>query len=135
MKIKDSVFGELEYDYVWSKDMQINFLGKEIGISFIVKGDEDGKFDNEQYVAYKLLMQNWEDVQRSLLQPILDYYNQKRYELGYDTSYNENYPHIETTDQLVEMISMDGIVIPMATSMKREILEYFLIVHGTSKMG
>ncbi|MEI4831360.1 DUF2004 domain-containing protein [Bacillus sp. FJAT-53711] len=71
-----------------------------------------GKFDEDQYTAYQSLMQNWEDLRPSLLQSILDYYKQKRHELGYDIGLNENYPLVETTDQILEMISLDGIVVP-----------------------
>ncbi|AET62187.1 DUF6985 domain-containing protein [Paenibacillus terrae] len=112
MTINDSIFGELEYDYIWSKDTTINFLGKETEIALIIKGDEDGKFDEDQYTAYQSLMQNWEQLQQSFLQPILDYYQQKRHELGYDIAFNENYPLIETTDELIDMITLDGIAVP-----------------------
>ncbi|MDQ0233134.1 DUF2004 domain-containing protein [Metabacillus malikii] len=114
MKINDAVFGELEYDFVWSKDTSINFLGNEVEIALIVKGDEEGKFDEEQYVAYTSLMQNWEQLQQSFLQSILDYYKQERQELGYDIEVNENYPLVETTNEILEMISLDGIVVPYA---------------------
>ncbi|MGG5769072.1 DUF6985 domain-containing protein [Bacillus wiedmannii] len=114
MKINDAVFGELEYDFVWSKDTSINFLGNEVEIALIVKGDEDGKFDEEQYVTYTSLMQNWEQLQQSFLQSILDYYKQERQELGYDIEVNENYPLVETTNEILEMISLDGIVVPYA---------------------
>lgn len=114
MKINDAVFGELEYDFVWSKDTSINFLGNEVEIALIVKGDEDGKFDEEQYVAYTSLMQNWEQLQQSFLQLILDYYKQERQELGYDIEVNEKYPLVETTNEILEMISLDGIVVPYA---------------------
>lgn len=114
MKINDAVFGELEYDFVWSKDTSINLLGNEVEIALIVKGDEDGKFDEEQYVAYTSLMQNWEQLQQSFLQSILDYYKQERQELGYDIEVNENYPLVETTNEILEMISLDGIVVPYA---------------------
>ncbi|MDM5155457.1 DUF2004 domain-containing protein [Bacillus sp. DX1.1] len=114
MTINDAVFGELEYDYAWSKDTTINFFGNEVEIALMVDGEEDGKFDKEQYESYASLMQNWEQLQQSFLQPILDYYKQKRHELGYDVAINENYPLIETTDQILEMISLDGIVVPYA---------------------
>ncbi|MGN4818507.1 DUF2004 domain-containing protein [Bacillus cereus group sp. MYBK139-2] len=114
MKINDAIFGELEYDFVWSKDTSINFLGNEVEIALIVKGDEDGKFDEEQYVAYTSLMQNWEQLQQSFLQSILDYYKQERQELGYDIEVNEKYPLVETTNEILEMISLDGIVVPYA---------------------
>ena len=33
MKINDAIFGELEYDFVWSKDTSINFFGNEVEIA------------------------------------------------------------------------------------------------------
>ncbi|MNW62624.1 hypothetical protein D3C74_407670 [compost metagenome] len=80
----------------------------------MIDGEEDGEFDEAQYTAYQSLMQNWEQLQQSFLQPILDYYQQKRHELGYDTELNENYPLVDTTDQLLKMITLDGIVVPYA---------------------
>ncbi|MEN1939251.1 DUF2004 domain-containing protein [Paenibacillus sp. 102] len=112
MRINDSVFGKLEYDFIWSKDTTISFLGNEVEIALIVKGDESGQFDEEQYVAYTSLMQNWEHLQQSFLQPILEYYKQERHELGYDIEVNESYPLVETTDQILEMINLDGIIVP-----------------------
>ncbi|WP_397540320.1 DUF2004 domain-containing protein [Rummeliibacillus pycnus] len=114
MKINDAVFGELEYDFVWSKDTSINFLGHEVEIALMVNGAEDGKYDKEQYVAYTSLMQNWEQLQQSFLQSILDYYKQERQDLGYDIEVNENYPLVKTTNEILEMISLDGIVVPYA---------------------
>lgn len=112
MTINDPIFGELEYKYGWSKDTTIHFLGKETEVALMIDGEEEGEFDEEQYTAYQSLMQNWEQVQHSLLQPILGYYQQKRHELGYDIALNENYPLIETTDQLLDMITLEGIVVP-----------------------
>ncbi|PEA80192.1 DUF2004 domain-containing protein [Bacillus pseudomycoides] len=112
MIINDVVFGELEYTYGWVKYITIEFCGKEAEIALMVKCEEDGKFDEEQYTAYNSLVQNWEQLQQGFLQAILDYYKQERQELGYDIEFNENYPHIETTNQLLEMITLVGIVVP-----------------------
>lgn len=114
MKINDAVFGELEYDYVWSRDTTIEFYGTEVDIVLMIDGEEDGEFSEKQYASYRSLVQNWEHLQQSILQPILDYYKQKRYELGYDVSYNENYPLIETIDQILGMIKLVGIYVPTA---------------------
>lgn len=110
--INNPVFGELQYEYGWVKDTTINFLGKEIKIALLIDGEEDGKFDEEQYTAYQSLMQNWEQLQQIFLQSILNYYQQKRHELGFDIEFNENYPLVETTDQLINMITLEGIVVP-----------------------
>lgn len=112
MIINDVVFGELEYNYGWVKYTTIEFCGNEAEIALMVKGEEDGKFDEEQYIAYKSLVQNWRQLNQSFLQDILGYYKQERQELGYDIEVNENYPQIETTNQLLEMITLVGIVVP-----------------------
>ncbi|HFU7058629.1 TPA: hypothetical protein ACGN81_005771, partial [Bacillus cereus] len=87
-----------------------NYGGKfqEADIALMIDGEEDGEFSEKQYASYNSLIQNWGHLQQSILQPILDYYKQKRHELGYDVSYNENYPLIETIDQLLERIRIVG---------------------------
>lgn len=112
MIINDPVFGELAYFLVWSRDTTIHFCGKEAKITLTVEGEEDGKFDEEQYMAYQSLIQNWEHLQPSVLQAIFDYYKQKRHELGYDIEFNEDYPFIETQEQLLERIVLHEIVVP-----------------------
>lgn len=112
MTINDVIFGELEYDYGWSRVNSIDFFGNATEIDLIIDGEEDGQFDEGQYTAYQSLMGNWNDLQLNLLNSILTYYNQKRQELGYDIELNENYPVVVTTIQILEMISLDGIVVP-----------------------
>ncbi|EEK72652.1 hypothetical protein bcere0007_28780 [Bacillus mycoides] len=56
MIINDAVFGEIEYTYGWVKDITFEFCGKEVEIALIVKGEKDGKFDEEQYTAYNSLL-------------------------------------------------------------------------------
>ncbi|MEY6549097.1 DUF2004 domain-containing protein [Bacillus cereus] len=114
MRVNNSVFGEIEYNYAWTKCMSITFIGNVTEIDLMIDGEEDGVFDEGQYVAYQSLIKNWEEVQISLLHSILDYYKQRRCELGYDVGMQENYPLIETTDQILEMVSLDGIVVPYA---------------------
>ncbi|WHX47204.1 DUF2004 domain-containing protein [Paenibacillus woosongensis] len=114
MKINDSVFGELEYDYVWSRNITIDFCGTETNIALMVDGDEDGEFSDKQYASYNSLIENWGHLQQYILQPILDYYKQKRFELGYDISHNENYPLIDNIDDLLKNIKLVGIFVPSA---------------------
>ena len=52
-------------------------LGKDTEIALLIGGEDDGKFDEGQYVAYNSLMDNWEKIQHNILQPILNYYKQK----------------------------------------------------------
>jgi len=114
VKINDAVFGELEYNYGWVKYTTIEFCETEDNISLMVDGDDDGEFSEKQYASYHSLIEDWGHLQQSILQPILDYYQQKRFELGYDVSYNENYPIIDTVDELLKNIRLVGIYVPSA---------------------
>ena len=114
MTINDAIFGELEYEYGWSRVITLDFFGYTTELDLIIDGEEDEQFDEGQYNAYQSFMGNWNDLQINLLDSILTYYNQKRQELGYDVELNENYPIVETTDQILGMISLDGIIIPYA---------------------
>lgn len=77
----------------------------------MAKGDEEGKFDEKQYAAYTPLMKKWQSLQTEILQSILNYYKQERQGLGYDIEVNEDYPLIETTDQILDKVNLDGIVV------------------------
>lgn len=103
MTINDVVFGALEFNnYDWIGYRNIDFFGREVMIALIVSGEVDGEFDEEQYTAYTSLTEKWSQLQQIIMEPILDYYKQKRHELGYDVEPNVSYPLIETTDQLLK---------------------------------
>ncbi|MFF2484336.1 DUF6985 domain-containing protein [Paenibacillus sp. NPDC058071] len=114
MKINDAVFGELEYNYGWVRHTNIEFCEIEANIALMIDGDDDGEFSEKQYASYNSLIENWEHLQQSLLQPILDYYQQKRFELGYDVLYDKNYPIIDTIDELLKNIRLVGVFVPAA---------------------
>ncbi|PHB57668.1 DUF2004 domain-containing protein [Bacillus wiedmannii] len=113
MKINATVFGELEFNnYDWIGYKNIEFFGNEVKVALIVRGEDDGHFEKEQYTAHNFLIERWLQLQQSILESILDYYKQKRYELGYDVEPNESYPLIETATQILEKITLVGIFVP-----------------------
>ena len=112
--INDSIFGQIEYEYIWSRNSRINFLNKEVDIMLIIAGDDDGKFEDGQYEAYQMLINSWNEIQKTISKFILDYYNEKRKELGYDIELNEHYPEIKSTKELLNYITLVGIKVPYA---------------------
>ncbi|MDT2046692.1 DUF2004 domain-containing protein [Priestia flexa] len=114
MTIKDEVFGEIEYEFGWSRVIIIDFFGNTTEVNLLIDGEEDGQFDEGQYIAYQSLMKNWNDIQKYILKSILTYYGQKRNELGFDIEVSKKYPLVETTNEILEMISIEGIVVPYA---------------------
>lgn len=112
--IMNEVFGELEFDYTWYKDEEIMFNDKKEDIVLLVAGDEDGEFEDGQYEAYNIFKDKWHIIQKNILSSILEYYNTRREELGYDDETNDNYPYIENEDVLLNHITLVGIKVPYA---------------------
>ena len=114
MMINDSIFGEIEYDYIWFRRSKIKFVNNEVDIMLMIAGDDDGQFEDGQYESYQALINKWNEIQETFLEPILEYYKQKRKELGYDIQLNKNYPEIKSTKELLNYITLVGIKVPYA---------------------
>ena len=112
--IKDAVFGEIEYDSSWHRRIRVSFNNEDTDIMLTIYGDEDADFEEEQYIAYRALMDSWSGIHMKLLEPILEYYTKERIESGYDIEDNEDYPQIDTVAQLLEHIKLVGIIVPYA---------------------
>jgi len=120
--IRDAVFGEIEYDYIWYRKGKISFMNNETDIMLMISGDENEDFEDGQYEAYQALLESWSETQTKLLDPILEYYQERRTELGYDIEdedgiegeEEDNYPQIDTVEQLLEHIQLVGIKVPYA---------------------
>ena len=108
----DAVFGTLIYDLSWTGYRRESFCGKESRIALIVSGEESGTFEPGQYAAYQGLVERWEDLQRAVLSGILRYYCDLRQQLGYDKEPNDDYPGMETEQDLLPHISLTGIHVP-----------------------
>ena len=114
MMINDSIFGKIEYDYIWFRRSKIKFFNNEVDIMLMIAGDDDGQFEYWQYESYQALINKWNEIQETFLEPILEYYKQKRKELGYDIELNKNYPEIKSTKELLNYITLVGIKVPYA---------------------
>ena len=112
--IMNEVFGELEFDYTWSKDEEIIFNDKKEDIVLLIAGDEEGEFEDGQYEAYTMFKNKWNLIQKNILSSILEYYNTTREELGFAENENGEYPRIENEEELLQHITLVGVKIPYA---------------------
>lgn len=112
MTIDDDIFGQLNYEYIWSKQSKINFFDSEVDVVILIDGEQDESFELGQYDAYKILIKNWNVIHETFLDFILEYYINKRRELGYDVEINENYPEISTKEDILKYITLVGINVP-----------------------
>ena len=114
MMINDSIFGKIEHDYKIRTRSKIKFFNNDVDIMLMIAGDDEGQFEDGQYEAYQALINKWNEIQETFLEPILEYYKQKRKELGYDIELNKNYPEIKSTKELLNYITLVGIKVPYA---------------------
>lgn len=112
--IINEVFGEIEFDYTWYKEEEILFNEKKEEIVLLIAGDEDGEFEQGQYEAYTIFRDKWHTIQKNILPSILEYYNARREELGYDVEINTDYPYIENENVLLKHITLVGVKVPYA---------------------
>lgn len=115
MKKEDEVFGMITFDYTWSRMLEMTFMGERAEIVLLISGDEDGDFEEGQYKAYNMLMDKWEVICPVLADKVLEYYTDRRCELGYDEECNESFPEIADADELLRHITLTGIKIPHQT--------------------
>lgn len=60
MKITDKIFGELEYHSIWEKKITVSLWEKDVETILFIEGEEDGVFEEEQYIAYQSFMKSWD---------------------------------------------------------------------------
>lgn len=53
MKIVHPVFGELTFNYGWTKRIKLNIFKKEFSVEINIDADEDAVFDENQIKAFE----------------------------------------------------------------------------------
>ena len=75
MKIVHPVFGELIFNYGWTKSIKLNIFKKEFSVEINIDADEDEVFDENQIKAFEFF---FSDIQNCVTQAengIVGYYN------------------------------------------------------------
>ena len=110
--MKDPVFGNLEYEYGWNGTVEFNCFGRMEEIALTVSGEEDDPITDYQHNYFRAFMETWERIMSDTAEAIKEYYLGLRKELGYDQEYNADYPPLDNTESILQMISLDMMVIP-----------------------
>ena len=110
--MKDPVFGNLEYEYGWNGTVEFNCFGRMEEIALTVSGEEDDPITEYQHNSFRAFMETWEQIMSDTAEAIKKYYLGLRQELGYDQECNADYPPLDHTESILEMISLDMMVIP-----------------------
>ena len=111
----DEVFGEVTFDCGYTARKEMVFFGESREIEIIIDADEDEEITQTQRDAFDALMQNWEEIQQKTAEAVLSYYNEtEKGAYGPDdkAEFAQWWPDIESTEEMIEKIHLDAIVIP-----------------------
>ena len=109
----DNIFNNLIYNGAWFGKCNISFLGKNYIVDFQVDGysEKDEILDNQK-IAFDMFIKNSKELEISILDEILLYYNKIKHQYGYDVENNDNYPCVNDSKELISMIDLVGITLP-----------------------
>lgn len=109
-------FKNLNYneDFGYEGEISINFFEKDVKVDIIINV-EDEEINDIQYEAYEKFKEKWDILQKSVAEKIIEYYNEKEkgsYGPEDKEEFNKWWPEINTIDELLNQIELDGIIIP-----------------------
>ena len=116
--MKNTDFENLEYNefFGYEGEISINFFGKNVNVYFTVNvGDEE--IADMQYETYEKFKEKWKELQKEVAEKIIKYYNEEEkgsYGPENKEEFDKWWPEINTIDELLNQIEIDGIIIPEA---------------------
>ena len=73
--------------------------------------EKDEILDNQK-IAFDMFIKKSKELEISILDEILLYYNKIKHQYGYDAENNDDYPYIKDSKELISMIDLFGITLP-----------------------
>ena len=109
-------FEKLEYNegFGYEGEMSIDFFGKDVNVDLTVNVDDEEIVDL-QYETYEKFKEKWNDLQKEIAEKIIKYYNEEEkgsYGPEDKEEFDKWWPEINTIDELLNQIELDGIIIP-----------------------
>lgn len=72
--MKDEVFGNLTYDYLWEGIVKIKLYGKEYELNLNIDGEEDEEIRQIQRESFIFYKKNENDIAKQIEEEIYNYY-------------------------------------------------------------
>ena len=115
-------FEKLEYNegFGYEGEMSIDFFGKDVNVDLTVNVDDEEIVDL-QYETYEKFKEKWNDLQKEIAEKIIKYYNEEEkgsYGPEDKEEFDKWWPEINTIDELLKQIELEGIIIPEAFIME-----------------
>ncbi len=108
----DSFFEGFEYYGAWYKKINITFAGVSADVDVQINGYDEEEIPEKGKSAIISFLSDMDKFLYTILEGILEYYNNKREELGYDDENDFEYPYLKHCNQILETLQLVGITVP-----------------------
>lgn len=115
--INHEVFGELEFDYGWVKNIELNIFGEKRVLQIVIDADEDAEFEDAQLKSYEDF---FSDIHRRIdeaEQAVFKYYQNEspNFRAQYDNEEDikKFAPEISGKKELYNLVTPKQIMFPM----------------------
>lgn len=120
--MKNADFEKLEYNegFGYEGEILIDFFGKDMNVDLTVNVDDE-EFADLQYETYEKFKEKWNNLQKEIAEKIIKYYNEEEkgsYGPEVKEEFDKWWPEINTIDELLNQIELEGIIIPEAFIME-----------------
>ncbi len=116
-KINHKVFGEIEYDYGWTKVMELKLFGQKYDIQVVIDADDDADFEMIQIESYKRFFLDIDKRINDAEEAVFNYYQKE------SGAYREQFvsaedkkkfiPEITEKEEIYLLVTPKQIIFPM----------------------
>lgn len=114
--IHDNVFGELEFDGSWVRQIDVTFFGCSEKVELCVKGNDENEciFD-EQRISYLQFRERQSEIVSKTEDAIFEYYQEivDDYRVQFGESADERMPKVSEKKDLARLLEVCCVIFPM----------------------
>ena len=108
----ETMLNGFEYYGAWFKKMNVKFNSKDYEVDIQINGYDEEELPETGEDAFVSFMNRIDTIPSIIGDAVLDYYKNKREELGYDVETNEDYPDYRDANSVLDTLKLIGITIP-----------------------
>ncbi len=105
-------YEDLEYNGAWFGKLDIVFNSIKCNIDLQIDGYDETCVPESGKEALESFLDCMHSLEPHIGDETLKYYKKLRRQLGYDVDENSDYPLVESSSSIMDMISLVGIIIP-----------------------
>ena len=105
-------FDNYEYDGAWFGNEKVVFNGQPFDVEIQIDGYDDIVIPESSKIALSDFLDKLNDYTAKIEKAVFEYYCTLRIELGYDREFNDDFPALSQSEEVLEMITLIGITVP-----------------------